>query len=779
MDLQLTSGSRLGGYEIVAPLGAGGMGEVYRARDLRLGREVAIKVLPETVASHPDRLARFEREAKTVAALNHPNIVILYSIEQAESTRFLTMELVEGQSLDQLVTPGGLPLARVLELAVPLADALMAAHQRGVVHRDLKPENVMVTQEGRLKVLDFGLAKVVGAMEPAWAGTLPPTVDARISITGQLIGTVPYMAPEQLRGESADARSDLFAFGVMLYELVTGRRPFGGATLAEVTSATLRDVPPPITRLRGDVPADLGRIVGRCLEKEPADRYQSALEVMNELRAMQRALERAGRIPALPVAPDVASVAVLPFVNRSHDEEDEYFADGLADELLNVLAKIRDLRVAARASSFQFKGKNADLEVIGRKLNVATLLDGSVRKAGNRVRIAVQLVNVADGFHLWSETYDRTLEDIFAVQDDIAQSVVKELRAKLLGEEPDSKVKGQVEAEVAAAAKGRGHDAEAHRLFLRGRYLVQRSANQDYVTGIDQLQRAVAIDPSHAQAWAMLSYAQSMRTTLGAWTPDEVKDLKRATAAGYVQAREAAERSLAMEPDLAEGHLAMGVVQWWIDRDWKGADASLRRAHELAPADAGVLRAAGLLAYTQGRKAEGMALCRRAVELDPLAVNSYTFLGRICRADGRLAEAEEAFRRATEISPEAVSAGVHLAFVLDEQGKGREALVELRKESAEWARLYGQAVIHRHLGRPEEADRALNELSATRADDSAFQIAVGHAVRGDADEAFRWLERAIEQRDSGLIFTKVEPLLRPLYSDPRWNLLMKKLRFEV
>src|SRR5882672_587499 len=511
--MPLTSGTRIGTYLISGPLGAGGMGEVYRARDTRLGREVAIKVLPAGVASNPDRLARFEREARTIAGLNHPNIVTLFSVEDEGGIRFLTMELVEGQSLDRVVKPGGLPLTRVLELSIPLANALVAAHERGVIHRDLKPANVMVTHDDWVKVLDFGLAKVAAGEGSSPEATVGATAGAPLSGEGQVLGTVPYMAPEQIRGETVDARSDLFALGVILYELATGRRPFTGTSSADVSSSILRDVPVPVLSVRPDLPRDLNRIITRCLEKSPRDRFQTARDVMNELRYVQREIESGAIAPVSPLSPaplspvpaspapssgwgygsapggahEVPSIAVLPFVNRSRGEEDEYFSDGLADELLNVLTKVRGLRVAARASSFQFKGKNEDVAVIGEKLNAATLLDGSVRKSGNRVRISVQLVKAADRVQLWSETYDRSLDDIFAVQDDIAQCVVKELRATLLGEEPGSDASRKAEADVAAAAKGHGTNPEAHRLYLQGKYLIERVTEQDTAQGLRYL----------------------------------------------------------------------------------------------------------------------------------------------------------------------------------------------------------------------------------------------------------------------------------------------------
>lgn len=777
--MPLTPGGRLGAYEIVAPLGAGGMGEVFRAHDTRLGRDVALKVLSARIAALPELLARFEREARTVAALNHPNIVVLHSIEEAEGVRFLTMELVEGETLDRLLAAGGLPVARVLELALPLIDALAAAHARGVVHRDLKPANVMVTREGRLKVLDFGLAKVTTAEAgPAsnLDATQAATVAAPISTAGQMVGTIPYMAPEQLRGEPVDPRTDLFALGVMLYELCTGRRPFTGNTMVDISSAILRDTPAPLTSLRADLPGELARIVARCLAREPRERYLNALELHNDLRAVQRALEQAASAPpsgtAGPPAAAAAldttaapSIAVLPFVNRSRDEEDEYFADGLADELMNVLARIRGLRVAARTSAFQFKGKNEDLAVIGAKLNVATLLEGSVRKSGTRVRISVQLVKVADGFQLWSETYDRTLEDIFAVQDDIAQAVVKELRTTLLGAEPDSKASGEVRAEVAAAARGRGTDPEAHRLFLQGRFLVNRSTKADFARGEELLRQALSIDPDFAQAWAYLSAAQGLQGAFGF-----VDD-----ASALEGARAAARRALELAPDLAEAHLAVGMLQLWSDWDWAGAGRSLARALELAPGNAEALRESGTLAYALGRVDEAIAFSRRAVEQDPLNAEAYNALSRPYVAAGRYAEAERTLRTALEISPGGVRFHLVLAIVLDLQGRRDEALAEALKETADWSRLTALAIVHHTGGRPAESDQALRDLIDRCADSAAVQIAQVLAVRGEADAAFDWLGRAFAQRDSGLAVTKMHPAFRGLHSDPRWAAFLGKM----
>jgi len=823
--MPLLSGTRIGTYLITGPLGAGGMGEVYRARDTRLGREVAIKVLPAGVASNSDRLARFEREARTIAGLNHPNVVTLFSVEDEGGIRFLTMELVEGQSLDRIIKPGGLPLARVLDLSIPLANALVAAHERGVIHRDLKPANVMVTHDDWVKVLDFGLAKVAAGEGPSPDATVGATAGTPLSGEGQVLGTVPYMAPEQIRGETVDARSDLFALGVILYELATGRRPFTGTSSADVSSSILRDVPVPVLSVRADLPRDLNRIITRCLEKNPRDRFQTARDVMNELRYVQREIE-SGAIaqtpapasgvatrdaPATPTwtpapmspppvspaplspapmspvpsspapssgsgygsvpggAREVPSIAVLPFVNRSRGEEDEYFSDGLADELLNVLTKVRGLRVAARASSFQFKGKNEDVAVIGEKLNAATLLDGSVRKSGNRVRISVQLVKAADRVQLWSETYDRSLDDIFAVQDDIAQSVVKELRATLLGEVPDSDAGRKAEAEVARAAKGHGTNPEAHRLYLQGKYLVERVTEVDTAQGLRYLNEALALDPTHALAWAEVARAHANAGGYG-WDT---------TLEGYRKAREAAMRAIQLAPELAEGYLRLSSVQRLHDWDWKGAEASTHRALELAPGNPEVMRSSAGLLHIFGRYDEAERLYRSAVEQDPLSSAGYRAMALVYRSMDRFKEAEMAIRKGIELSPLHVGARLVLAIVLSEQGRNEEALAEAKPETAEWARLTALAFVYVRLGNRAESDRALGELEAKHSIDSPYQIAAVHASRGDVDAAFSWLDRAVAEKDAGAAQTRCERMFRSMHSDPRWIPLMRKLGFEA
>ena len=773
--MPLAAGSSLGPYEIVALLGSGGMGEVYRARDPRLGRDVALKVLPRDVAGDPDRLSRFEREAKSVAALSHPNIVVLHSIEEAEGVRFLTMELVEGETLDRLMAPGGLPIARVLDLAIPLADALAAAHQKGVVHRDLKPANVMLSKDGRIKVLDFGLAKLAGT-EGSPGATQAPTMESPISSIGQVVGTIPYMSPEQLRGEPTDARTDLFALGILVYELATGVRPFNGASGVEISSAILRDPPPPPRSMRSDLPPDLDRIIGRCLAKDPERRVQTAKDVRNELELVRRIVGPAGTPPARrerpkPAAPttDMPSIAVLPFANRSASADDEYFSDGLADELINVLAKIKGLRVAARTSSASFKGKDASIADVGRALGVLSVLEGSVRKAGNRVRISVQLVKVEDGYPMWSETYDRTLEDIFAVQDDIAQAVVKELRTTLLGESPDSDASGAAQADVAAAAVGRGTNPEAHRLYLQGSHFIDQFTDDGIRNGIAALEAAVALDPSYALAWARLGQAYAVQGAYG-WTP---------VLEGYGKARGAAQRALELAPDLAEGYLVLSNIQAAHDWDYEAAEASVRRALELAPDNPTVLEVAGTLLARVGRLEESEELLLRAMELNPLSSRNCNNIAYLYRTMHRWVDAERWYRKSLELSPGRIGTHHMIANVMIHQGRDAEAMAEARLEPAAWARLTALGFVHWLGGRPAESAAALAELIEKHATESGFQIAAVHTVRGEYDEAFRWLERAIADRDAGLTLLLMEPTFEPLHGDPRWPIILKQVGFGV
>ena len=751
--MPLTSGTHLGPYEIVAPLGAGGMGEVYRARDTRLGRDVALKVLPESVAADPERLARFEREARTVAVLNHPNIVTIHSIEEADGVRFLTMELVEGDSLDQRISPAGLPALPTLKWALALADALVAAHERGIVHRDLKPANVMISREGRLKVLDFGLAKLDdGHSSDPSTHTQALTAPAPISALGQVVGTAPYMAPEQIRGEKLDARADLFAFGVVMYEMLTGSRPFTGRSTADVSSSILRDLPSTMKSIRPELPPSLDRIVGRCLEKERERRFATAADLRTELDAVRRELESgvasaAGGTGAAAVAP---SLAVLPFANMSADPENEFFSDGLSEELLNVLARNPGLRVVGRTSSFAFKGKHEDLREIGQKLGVATLLEGSVRKAGNRVRITVQLVKVSDGFHLWSETFDRVLDDIFAVQDEIAKCVSLAMNVTLLGTQP------------AAPAP---QNAETFELLLHAHHFAQQQSEASIERAIALYDEAIAMVPSDARAWAGLAYSRLTQYYRGeeAGKPET-----------YRLAREAVDRAVALDPNLAQAWETMAMALGPIEFRWPEAHEAIRKASALAPGNGRILMMLSHFEAVLGDMRAALSLSERALSLDPISAATIMNRGRVLSWARLHAEAEYHYRRALELSPDIASGWTQLAWALHYQGKTAEAAAAARNEMRNGYRLYCESAFQHLHGDTKASDRSLQELIAL-GENWGCQIAIVHAVRGEHDDAFRWLERSFELHDAGLSVAPVTPQLDALHADPRWMPFLRRI----
>ena len=464
---------------------------------------------------------------------------------------------------------------------------------------------------------------------------------------------------------------------------------------------------------------------------------------------------------------DASSIAVLPFVNLSRDEENEYFADGLAEELLNVLAKIPGLRVAGRSSAFKFKGKSIDVAEIGHALKVATLLEGSVRKAGNRLRIAVRLVKVADGYQLWSETYDRAMDDIFAVQDDIAQCVVKELSTTLLADSARAPSGVETSAVIAAAVRGRSHDPDAHRDFLRARHFIDRNTRDATAKGIAYLEQALKREPGFALAWAELGRAYASEANWG-WSP---------AAEGFARARDAIAQALALEPDLAEGHAGMAWIQMVHDWDWRGADASFRRALELAPGNALVLHQASILAANTGRSDEAIALARRAVEQDPLSVAAYFFLGLNYITGERYEDGISAIAKGIELAPESAAMHAWLAVALLLQGRITEAQEQARREPERWGRLFALALAGHAAGQIADSDDALRLLVESHAGDAAYQVAEIHAFRGNIDAAFEWLERARLQHDAGVAWSKVDPLLRSLHADARWMEFLRKLRF--
>ncbi len=769
-------------YRILEQIGQGGMGVVYRAHDERLERDVALKVLPAGALADDAARHRFRKEALALSKLNHPNIAVVHDFDTHEGTDFLVEELIPGLSLSEILLSGPLPERDIIKLGTQLAEGLTAAHEQGVIHRDLKPSNLRVTPDARLKILDFGVAVMLSA--PAAGGDTEAT--ASVTELQTMSGTFPYMAPEQLLSQKLDARTDLWAAGCVLYEMATGCRPFLGTGPA-LTDAILHQPPALPSLLSHPLNPGLEAIILKCLEKDPALRYVSAREIAVDLRRLAVTSSRAPataqprrsrkrvfllaaallamllaagvvvyrfmRSLARPTSPASPSVAVLPFADLSPGKDQEYFSEGLAEELINSLAKIPELRVTARTSSFQFKGKTGDLHTIGEKLHVATVLEGSVRKQGNRVRITAQLIKVSDGFHLWSETYERDLTDIFAVQEDVARSVAAALKITLAGRMPSA----------------RATTPEAYSAYLQGRYFHHPFTREGLEKAAVYYQEAIRLDPKYAPAWAGLAQVHSIQAGL-VYIP---------SPEGYRKAREETERALALDPNLAEAHAALGSIKRAYDWDWAGAGVSYERALVLEPGNSWIAQDAAWVVGTLGRWDEALRLAHRAVELDPLRPGTHQTVGNVYWCVGRLDEAVAALHMALQLNPAQPFVHSTLVRVYLAKSLPREALAAAEAEPHPLFRLQGLALAYHGLGRRQQADQALARLIATYQVDGAFQIAEAYAFRGQADRAFAWLDRAYVQRDPGLSDTKGDPLLKSLEPDPRYPAFLKKMRLPL
>jgi serine/threonine protein kinase/Flp pilus assembly protein TadD len=738
--MALAVSTRLGPYEILSILGAGGMGEVYRARDTRLEREVAIKVLPERLSQDPAALGRFQREARAVAALSHPNIVSIFDIGTEQGRNYVVMQLLEGQTLGQRLKQSALAWPQAVEIAAAIADGLAAAHAKGIIHRDIKPENIFLTLNDGVKILDFGLARLESRTpSQSEAGDVTVTVETQL---GMILGTVAYMSPEQVRGQPADARSDVFSFGCMLYEIVKGLRPFTGASNADVMAGILNSVPLQLSESGQKRPAELDRLITRCLEKEPAHRFPSGRELAAALKSIRRqaALEDSADERELDTIVAKAavtanphrnpSVAVLPFVNMSSDKENEYFSDGLAEELINVLSKVEGLHVASRTSAFAFKGKNEDIRKIGEQLSVRTVLEGSVRKAGNKLRITAQLVNVADGYQLWSEIFNRQLEDVFAIQDEIAQSIATALKGILS------------EKDKRALEKAAPANVQAYDFYLRGRQFFHQWRRKSLEFAVEMFTRAIEIDPAYARAYAGLADCYSSLYTAWSSNPE------------YLQkAEQASQKALKLDPDLAEVHTARGLA------------LSLNKNFDQANQE-----------------------FETAIGLNPKLFEAHYFYGRTCLAQGKLAEAAELFSRASQLSPDDYQALLLGAAVFS--GLGRQA-------EAEAAYRRGLHVAEKHLQlHPEDArafylgacalcqlgekERGRDWAGRALAIDpdepmTLYNIACVYSLSGSPEEAIDVLEKAIRQGFRHKEWIENDADLKSLREHARFKALLQTL----
>ena len=747
--MALEPNAQLGPYKVLNLIGAGGMGEVYKARDTRLNRTVAIKVLPPALAADPQFRERFDREARTISQVEHPNICALYDVGEHGGTAYLVMQYLEGETLAQRIAKGALPLGEGIRIATEIADALTKAHGAGVIHRDLKPGNVMLTSTGA-KLLDFGIAKLfqTSLQNLADAQTIGQTE------AGAVVGTTRYMSPEQARGTAVDSRSDLFSFGILFYEMLSGRVPFEGTTNADVLVRILEREPLPVTQYRPEVPAELQRITARCLEKDRDRRYASARDLIADLEKAKASIT--GQQSGVKLAP---SIAVLPFVNMSTDPENEYFCDGIAEELINAFTKIEQLRVAARTSAFSFKGKTGDLREIGRTLNVSTVLEGSVRKAGNRLRVTAQLVNVADGYHLWSERYDRNLEDVFAIQDEISLAIVTALKVRLIGEEK------------AALAKRHTENVEAFQLYQQGRHHWHKWNEQGFLKSRECMERAIQIDPDYALAYCGLadSYLAGASGTI------RYADI-------LPRVKEVLARALDLDPGEALAW-TLSAVACYYDWDFEGAERTAARAIELNPRLAQAHTAQALVYLYSGRPDRALAPAKRAVELDPLAPMFNRVLAETHVALGESDSAIRQIRLLLDISPNFWRAHWLLGTILPSRGESENAIASLEEAvRCSGGAPYAVGSLAGALGSAGHRDRAEREIDALldRARSGyipSLSFALAYMGLSMVDRVFEWLDRAFEERDLMLrIYFVYAPVFEVLRRDPRGIDLLRRLK---
>jgi eukaryotic-like serine/threonine-protein kinase len=757
----LSPGERLGRYEVISQAGAGGMGIVYRARDPLLQRDVALKTLSPGHEVRPEQRQRFIQEALTASSLAHPNIVIVHDAGREGEIDYIAMEFLGGQTLDRLSGGAPLPIRDVLRYAIQIASALEAAHAAGIVHRDLKPTNVMVTSSGFVKVLDFGLAKPTPppAFNPDDDATATGVhVSPGPTTEGTIVGSAAYMSPEQAEARPVDARSDVFSFGSVLYEMLTGKAAFRGDSGLSTMVAILRDTPPPPSQIAPAVPRELDHLVTRCLEKLPERRFPGMSEVRAALEGIA-AMLTGSHSAERPASPCPASIAVLPFANLSSDKENEFFSDGLTEEIMNALAKIEGLRVTARTSAFAFRGKDQDVRVIARALNVDTILEGSVRRSGKRVRVTAQLIKASDGYHLWSERYDRELNDIFEIQDDIAASIVKALREHV----------GRCGMPVVEEER-HTPNLDAYTAVLRGRYHLFRFTTSSWQTARQLFEEAVRRDPEYAAAYVNLATYHASEWALDLADPKE--------AAGA--ARAAGERALAIDPRRGDAHASVAMIQGAYDYNWTQAEQTFRRALELDPGSPDVLL---LYAYwylrPHGRLKETRQLYRQILEADPLSAFLHFVLAEAYYLEGKYEGVIKSAERAVEIDSTywpGFTMGASGYILSGQWDRGREWLERATSIAPDETTVRMVVGINSAvMGDLEPAKKLIADLESREGwARIPSMLSALYGITGDLDSAFRYAEEMVAIRSARALWLSA-PMHTPLRAHPRFNELLARM----
>jgi len=764
----LPGGIRLGPYEIIKALGAGGMGEVYRARDTRLDRSVAVKVLSW---GSPELVSRFQREARAAAALNHPNIVGLLDVGTHEGVHFLVSELLEGQTLHDKLRAGPLSAAEAVEIALQILEGLAAAHEKGIVHRDLKPENLFVTKDGTVKILDFGIAKLIPMTGRQVSSATEP---------GALLGTIGYMSPEQAMGLDADYRSDIFSFGAVLYEMLCGERALSGNPAPALPDVVANTVPPQRVTSASGVSAALDSIVRRCLERDPARRFQSARELILELESARSRRHRSrygigvavialiaalagvavARWTRLGRSAPARSLAVLPLENLSGQSDQEYFADGLTDALIAALSQIHSLRVVSRTSAMGYKQTRRPLREIARALNADLIVEGSVVRDRDRLRVTAQLIDGATDRHLWARSYERSVRDVLNLQSEVARTIAREIRVSLTPQE---------EARLTAP---RSVNPEAHEAYLMGRYAFNKRTEAGLKQALQYYQRAADLDPGYATAHAAIASTYNLMQFYSGFSPSSV----------FPRAKEAAQKAIRLDDSLPEAHAALAYVTAYHDWDWAAAEREFKRAIELLPNDADVYHSYSRYLAATGRVDEALENVRHAQELDPAPLIFKANEAITLYFARRYDRAIEQLRKVADLDPSFYVAYWGLGLCLEQLGDALGAIAQFEKAVALTKEtspnmLAGLGHAYALAGRRGDALRILERLGALAKERyvPSYYAASVHVALGNLTTAVDLLERSYEERSTLLGYVKMDPRLDPLRPQPRFQALLSRI----